>query len=387
MTHVAIVSASIGAGHDGVAHELGRRLSGAGHEVSYVDFLDLLPEGLGRRLRGAYAWELAHAARTWGWLLSVMQHRAVGSLAAGLATRASAVRTLACLTPAPDIVVSTYPLASQVLGALRLDGRLAAPVVTYLTDLSVHRLWVGTGVDLHLALHPESAAQAQRLGGRTRLIAPAVAPQFHRMSTLDERAEVRQHHGIPLDRPAALVVGGSWGVGRLAEAMREVAFTGLAVPVALCGNNSGLRERLGSLGHGPALGWVDEMGPLLRSCDVVIQNAGGLTSLQALACGVPVLSYRCLSGHGVTNAAGLDRAGYARWVRHPVDLPQALAGALAGPAPQLVDRPDPAAVIQELLANRRRTATVKVNLVQPRPGQVVRSRIRPPDRDGVAPAR
>ncbi len=363
MARIAMVSASIGAGHDGVARELGRRLSGAGDSVSYVDFLDLLPDGLGRSLRAAYAWELAHAARTWGWLLQALQHRAAGSLAAGLAVRASAARTLAHLAAAPDVVVSTYPLASQVLGALRLDGRLSAPVVTYLTDLSVHRLWVGAGVDLHVAVHPEAAAQAQRLGARTRVIAAAVAPQFHRMSTLDERHELRRRYGIPLERPAALVVGGSWGVGQLAATMREVAATGLAVPVALCGNNSDLRDRLALLGHGPALGWTDDMGALLRSCDVVVQNAGGLTSLQALRCGVPVLSYRCVSGHGVTNAAALDRAGYAPWVRRPAALRQALADALARPAPRLVGGPDPADVIQEMAAN----------LVQPRPGQAVRS--------------
>jgi UDP-N-acetylglucosamine:LPS N-acetylglucosamine transferase len=71
------------------------------------------------------------------------------------------------------------------------------------------------------------------------------------------------------------------------------------------------------------------MPALIGACDVVIQNAGGLTSLEAMACGVPVLTYRCLAGHGRTNADALDRAGWAPWIRDDQDLTAALRRALS----------------------------------------------------------
>jgi hypothetical protein len=63
----------------------------------------------------------------------------------------------------------------------------------------------------------------------------------------------------------------------------------------------------------------------------VVQNAGGLTSLEALAAGVPVISYRCIPGHGRTNAAALEEAGMACWVKEKSDLASALNEVISGP--------------------------------------------------------
>ena len=131
--------------------------------------------------------------------------------------------------------------------------------------------------------------------------------------------------------------------------MEDVAATGVAMPVVLCGTDTVKRDRLAIRGLGLAMGWVDEMDRLLRASDVVVQNAGGLTSLEALASGVPVVSYRCVSGHGITNAAALDRAGYAPWVRHREALGPALRAAMQRPAPRLLGEIDPVDVISAYL--------------------------------------
>ena len=50
---ILVVSASIGAGHDGVATELARRAREAGYAADVVDFLGFLPPGVGAVLRSA----------------------------------------------------------------------------------------------------------------------------------------------------------------------------------------------------------------------------------------------------------------------------------------------------------------------------------------------
>jgi UDP-N-acetylglucosamine:LPS N-acetylglucosamine transferase len=70
----------------------------------------------------------------------------------------------------------------------------------------------------------------------------------------------------------------------------------------------------------------------------VVQNAGGLTSLEALASGVPVVTYRELPGHGRTNAQALADAGWAAWARDADDLPRVLGTALTRPATPLFRR-------------------------------------------------
>jgi UDP-N-acetylglucosamine:LPS N-acetylglucosamine transferase len=96
----------------------------------------------------------------------------------------------------------------------------------------------------------------------------------------------------------------------------------------------------------------------LAAVDAVVQNAGGFTSLEALASGVPMLSYRTIPGHGETNADALDRSGLVPWVRSPEDLAPALGQVLAegrdDPWTALNARPD---VVDASLADEHLAAT------------------------------
>jgi UDP-N-acetylglucosamine:LPS N-acetylglucosamine transferase len=365
---IAVLSASFGAGHDGAARQLVREFSAAGYVVTCHDFLDLIWGPLGRTLRRAYENQLKVAPGSWGWLLdSLDRHHWLNSGACGASARAALRRTRAVLGPGPVAVISTYPLASQVLGLLRRRGELAAPAFTFLTDMSVHPIWVCEGIDLHLALHGVAAEQARTWGAaRVEVIRPAVDPAFAAPATVAERAAARIRYGLPVDGPVALVVAGSWGVGEVERTAAEITATGLATAVTLCGRNEELRRRLTEAGSGVALGWVSEMPALVRAADVVVQNAGGLTSLEAMSAGVPVLSYRCLPGHGTTNAAALDRARLAPWIAGPEGLAPALGWALrcgANPAAaRLFDGPTALDAVRAVLATTAPSAPPPVRV-------------------------
>jgi UDP-N-acetylglucosamine:LPS N-acetylglucosamine transferase len=328
---VTIVSASVGAGHDGAAAELARRLVAAGFGVRRHDFLDMLPEGWGGAARGAYERQLRHAPASWGWLLRATAGPRATAGACALVAGAATSRMRAAIGPGATAVVSTYPLASQVLGRLRRDGRLTAPVIAFMTDPSVHRLCVAPGVDLHIAPNERAAADIRKLrGGPTMVAAPVVGPAFRPSGGLSDAYEARYRLGLPLIDRLAVVVAGSWGVGDIESTAYDIAATGSAVPVVACGRNDVLRRRLAGSGQIITLGWVDDMPSLLRAGDVVVHNAGGLSSLEAMASGVPVISYRCLPGHGRANAAVLQEAGLSPWPQDAGDLAAALRQALDG---------------------------------------------------------
>lgn len=217
-----------------------------------------------------------------------------------------------------------------MLGNLRLKGRLTVPVVTYLTDFSVHPLWVADGVDVHLAAHAVPADQARTAGARdVRVCGPVTDPRF-RPCDAEQRAGARASFGLPEHAPLALLVAGSWGVGPVRKVALELRDSGAAVPVVVCGRNEALAEQLRADGIEYAFGWVDDMPGLMRAADVLVQNAGGLTSLEAFASGLPVASYRCIPGHGLTNAAALDEAGAAVWIQDPADLKAVLCDLIDG---------------------------------------------------------
>jgi len=229
--------------------------------------------------------------------------------------------------------VTTYPLAAQVLGSLLRRGRLTAPVVTVLADMSVHPLWIHDGVTRYFALHEVAAAQARLLGAADVCVTgPIVRPAFRPARDACEKQVARTRFGLPQQAKLALVVAGAWGVGDVALEAADLAATGLVVPVVACGHNTELHAELTASGTAIPVGWTDAMADLVRACDVVVQNAGGLSSVEAIACDVPVVTYRCLPGHGTANAAALTRAEWVPWLHDAEDLARALTDALTHPA-------------------------------------------------------
>ncbi|MFJ9903368.1 glycosyltransferase [Streptomyces sp. NPDC101152] len=328
---VVIVSASIGAGHDGAARELERRLVAAGIAVDRRDLLDLLPARVGRAVRDGYHRMLVRAPWIYQRVYNSTERAGGGGPLARALLRSAEDRMLRALPADTGAVVSTYPGASRVLGRLRLNGRLDVPVFTYLTDFSVHPLWVADGVDVHLAAHAVPAAQARALGAQdVRVAGPVADPRF-RPARAAERSAARARFGLPENAALALLVAGSWGVGPVRQVAAELRECGAAVPVVVCGRNEGLAEQLRADGIEHTYGWVDDMPGLMRAADVLVQNAGGLTSLEAFAAGLPVVTYRCIPGHGLTNSDALDQAGVAAWIRDPSDLKDVLYDVIDGP--------------------------------------------------------
>jgi processive 1,2-diacylglycerol beta-glucosyltransferase len=327
---VDIVSGSFGAGHDAAACAIADRLRVAGIRTRTWDVVDLLPGRLGRVLRSGYLRQLRSAPGSWRSLLQAVEHHDLLTATIRAALRTAEGGLLDIAAGRPDAFVSTHPFASQALGHLRSIGRLDARVTTYLTDMSVHRLWVHPGVDEHLAIHDLPHREAVALGARSvSTVRPAVRAMFTSVrADRWSRDLARQVHGLPRGKRLALLTGGSCGIGKLLESALDVAATGVMSPVVLCGTNTRLMARIRRHPELLGLGWVDDMPQLLTAVDAVVQNAGGITCLEAAAAGVPMITYRCIPGHGETNAAALEAAGTAPWVRRRGELAAALTASL-----------------------------------------------------------
>jgi UDP-N-acetylglucosamine:LPS N-acetylglucosamine transferase len=309
VARLLVVSASMGGGHDGVAAELGRRLSALGNDVEVVDLLALYPLGLGLAMRAFYVAML----RTAPWLYELIYqaffvergHRADVSPAVLLAL--PGLRRLV-LDRRPDGVVSTFHLAGQVAGRLRQEGTLTAPSIVVITEASAHRVWRAPGTDLFVSAYPEQAAELrQHLGTEALAPGPVVRPQFRRQG-----ARLPVPFDLASDRPLVLVSAGSWGVGHPDRVAAVIAGSGRYQAVVLCGHRRRCRrqvERRRCPGAA-ALGWVPDLAPLLAAASELVENAGGgLTTWEAFAIGLPVVSYDPIAGHGRDGAEHLTRAG------------------------------------------------------------------------------
>ena len=328
---VLIISASIGAGHDGAAAELRRRLEQQGYEVQVRDFLNALIGPVGYLFKAIYGGMLRAMPQSYDWLYWGIERRRWIERTSRWFAGWSSFTLRRWLRDGADIVVSTYPLASQALGRLRNRGELQVPLLTFLTDMSVSKMWVHPGVDLHLAVSDATADQARAAGaGATVVTGPMVPERFTSEWDPEVRRRVRADLGLRDDEYVALLVAGSWGVGDVEATARELIASGAAKPVVVCGRNADLRQRLADVPGLVAIGWTDKMHELMAAADVLVQNAGGLSCMEAFASGLPAVSYRCIPGHGEHNAGVMDSIGIAPWVRTTSELTSIL-GTLRDP--------------------------------------------------------
>jgi len=168
-------------------------------------------------------------------------------------------------------VVSTYPLASQVLGEL-LGEDSCRPGSERPCDMSVHQLWVNAGVDAHPDDAQDSADQAQSLDAQGSSSPPAVDPRFRPMRRGEEAINARQTVGLRRQE-VGTGSGRSWEWRGRADAL-DLAASDLVVPVVVCGRNT-RRATVSPSAGSVSRSTGGDMPALLRAADLVCTTRAG----------------------------------------------------------------------------------------------------------------
>ncbi|MBV8218824.1 MAG: hypothetical protein JO325_10195, partial [Solirubrobacterales bacterium] len=360
---VLIISADIGEGHDLPARAVAR------------EFHDEDPDALVAIVNGlpAMGWFLTHLLREnsafmfrWVPWLFDLQYRLFMGFAP---TRWFSMKMLTLLgrrglmrlirSHNPDVIVSTYPGVTAVLGELRREGRLKVPVYSSITDLAGMQFWAHPGVDLHFVTHPETIEEVESIAGpgSVRWAKPPTSPAF---LAARSRSDARRALGLPADETKVIAVsGGGWGVGDLLGATRAALEVPGAIVLCLCGRNDKLRARVSrELGGEPRLrvmGFTDRMGDVLAASDALVHSSAGLTVLEAIIRGCPVISYGFGYGHVRVSNEALVRFGLAQVAPKVSDIGPALDRALEQrpePNASFARRPSTASLI---LSDERRS--------------------------------
>jgi UDP-N-acetylglucosamine:LPS N-acetylglucosamine transferase len=337
LTRVLIVSADMGGGHNAAGRAVQESVEHAwpDAEVHWVDALAAVGHGVGPALRGLYVLNVQRTpwlyrlfyASLWRYRWFSRASKAVVGAVFGRRLRPVVDQV------APDVIVSTYPMGSAGLVWLRRRGLLTTPCVAVVSDVAPHPFWVYADLDLTLVVHSQAVpvAQAAEPGATVEAGPLPVCRAFQP----GDKGTARRRLGLPEDRFVALVSCGSYGFGAVTEAAQALLEVGPDVlPVVVCGRNERLAARLRSLGHPEArlriVGWTDDMATWTRTADVVVTNAGGVTALEAIATGRPLVMYRPIAAHGEANAALLVAAGIAARCDDPGQLIDAVRALTRG---------------------------------------------------------
>ena len=342
MTRVLIVSADIGAGHDLPARLLadGIATREPGAEVVVADGLAAMGRAVRAATRVGAETILQHGRPLFELQYGLVARWAPTRRLAGVLITAVGGRGLLRLVRAtrPDVVVSTYPGTTEVLGRLRAAGRLEVPCASAITDLAALRWWAHPGIDLHLIVHAESRAEVLSVAGSgadVRHVRGLVRPEYDAPPT---RAAARTALGLPAGGPVIAVSGGGWGIGDLERAVSVARALPGATVACLCGSNQRLRRRVAAAFAGdPRVrveGFTPRMCEWLAAADVLVHSTAGLTVREAELCGTWAISYGWGVAHLRANNAAYRRFGLATVAATPAELAAALRAALAAPRPR-----------------------------------------------------
>ncbi|MDR6224950.1 MGDG synthase family glycosyltransferase [Desmospora profundinema] len=229
----------------------------------------------------------------------------------------------------PDVVVCTHAFCLGAMGQLkerhRFDFRLGAAV----TDFDANGFWIHPAVDFYLLAHESVAEKIHDWFGvpRERLHVTGIPIDPCFTEDTGERAVLREQLGIAPEAFTVLLMGGGVGLGPLEKVVKSFR---LEMPneelVVVTGRNQRLLERLSArYDQEPGvhiLGYTQRMRDWMKVSDLIVSKAGGLTSSEALATGLPMMICQPIPGQEERNSRFLTHHRVALRQDRPGEIPR-----------------------------------------------------------------
>lgn len=311
---IIIVYATAGAGHKKAAEVIAGHIRASSSDpVACLDIIDRSSWLFRLMYCRGYDFLVNHCQWLWSALFALTDRRA----ATALFQRARSFlhylntkqfcRFLADIKP--DIVISTHFLSSDIVSYMKSRGLLSCRLITVITDFGVHPFWINPGTDAYCCASEITRLSLISRGVSVRNAFVTGIPVDPGFSRPHDKDEICRRLGIGRDRPAVLVVTGSFGIGPIEEIVKQLheEYTVLAV----CARNRRLYSRLidRAYSNTKVFGFVDFIDDLMAVSSVIITKPGGLTISELLSMDLMPVFISAIPGQETSNVAILASAG------------------------------------------------------------------------------
>ncbi|MEK7448508.1 MAG: glycosyltransferase, partial [Planctomycetota bacterium] len=222
----------------------------------------------------------------------------------------------------PDIIISTYPVPTQVLPDFKKS--LNFYIATVITDFGVHSQWINRENDLYFVASDEVKKFLISKGipaGRVKVTGIPIRPVFSRPVN---NINVRKKFGLS-SKFTVLVMSGEYGLGKIKKLCEELIHLPVQL-VIICGRNERLLKKIAPLARRyrniKPFGFVEEVNELMKVSDLLVGKAGGITVSEAQASGLPMIIYCPIPGQEMYNVDYLVNHGAAFFSRDEKDVAQ-----------------------------------------------------------------
>jgi processive 1,2-diacylglycerol beta-glucosyltransferase len=237
----------------------------------------------------------------------------------------------------PDITVCTHFMPAGIISHLIATQQLQARLSIVVTDFDFHAMWLSRSFHRYFVAIDETKAHLEMLGIPNERITVSGIPIDPVFQQPVNRVEERLRLGLNPEKPVLLLSAGALGVGPTEYMVeRMLNLNSDAQTVVVCGRNDELKQRIVQLVDGRSarfkvLGYTDEMHKLMKTADIFIGKPGGITTSEAIACGLPMCVVSPIPGQEERNSDHLLEEGIAVKCNDLTTLPFKLERLLEDP--------------------------------------------------------
>ena len=324
-SRVLLVTASVGAGHLSAARAIATGLGqlSSGLHVETVDALALTPRWFRACYVGGFTLGMTRLPRIYGLGYILTDHPQRPGRARGERIRLWRERQVLkqfsrfVLDFAPDLIVHTHFLTTPTLGLMITRGKLSAGQFVVVTDNDPHRFWYAQNVAHWFLPAAISAERLTRWGVGESRITVSGMPIHPKWDRPTPREKVLADWRLPADKKIVILTGGTtFTCGPVVKLTRRILeLCPNICLVVLAGQNKKLLGRLARAGS-PAgrlvpISFTDRIHELVSVGSLMVTKAGGVTTAECLAAGVPMLLTSPVPGQEAGNARYLQANGAA----------------------------------------------------------------------------
>lgn len=315
-----ILSCGTGGGHNAAGLAVKEELERRGHHADLLDPYSLAGKRLGETIGNCYI----RLVQTAPWLFGVIYQL-------GEAYRRLPVRSPVywvnrnMIGPLSryleehhyDVIFMSHFFPGEITTGMKADGIPLPPIIYIATDYTCIPFTEETDCDYYVIPSGRLAGEFEAKGiPASRLLDFGIPVRSAFRRRLGKQEAIRRL-GLDAGRRYLLLAGGSIGAGKLRAAVRQLQTYLSAHPeyslVVICGSNAALYQTLKQDCRDNSqvvlLQKTDCMAEYMQASEVVITKAGGLSSTEAAASGVPILFISPIPGCERKNAAFFSSLG------------------------------------------------------------------------------
>ncbi|HEY5556640.1 MGDG synthase family glycosyltransferase [Acetobacterium sp.] len=327
MPKVFIFTASTGAGHNLAAQSLKESLDEAGMNTEVYDAFKESNVTLDRLITKGYEQIVINVPKLYEQMYN--QFNNMNRFQQGIfqvLTRIMNPEIVPLIRAGnPDLIITTHPFVTNVLGTLKEHHAFDVPVLSIVTDYKIHTLYLKKMIDAYIVGSDYTKQTMIDKGIAPDIIYPYGIPirqTFLKNNRLDPKEKTDIAGTI-------LLMAGSLGTKQMEKAFSSLLKVRDKIRIiVVCGKNVKIEKEIRNINsREPSTnkiveihGFVNNISELMDMSDAIISKPGGLTSTEAIVKNIPMIIPFYYPGQEEENADYLVDGGMAIKVNKIKDL-------------------------------------------------------------------